>query len=187
MVILGQAYEFGTDDFTEGIDYIKVLNLSDGTTKLLFLQLYPEDIYHLVAVPGKGVLIGIDKWLVLWDAVDPDVVRWRVRMDTPAYLTVMGNDRFLVVGRDLRSLFLFNLDGYKQEATVRTGEAIMGLPVLIDGIIYIPVTNGVIRFSSALVQIDKILVPNLKKEAKISANAAILYISDGFSISRIAI
>lgn len=143
MVILGQVFEYGAEDFTEGIDYIKVLNLADGTTRMLFLQVYPENIYHLVSVPGKGVLIDIDKWLVFWDTFDPEVVSWRVRMDTPAYITAIGNDRFLAVGKDLRSLFLYNVSDCKMNFSLTLDAKIVGAPLFQDNILLVPTIKGV--------------------------------------------
>lgn len=160
-MILGEVYEFGSDDFTNGQDYLKVIFLKDSRTDLLYLELYPKQILGITAVAGYGVLISTREWIYYWNTLDADSFSWKAAA-TSATQVAAGNSGIIAIADngtgklDLLRAF----DGEKVASASMKGVSI-GKPFVSPDGVWVCGNGSVIKYDFELGLMLELKLPGL--------------------------
>ncbi len=166
-MVLGEVYEFGSDDFSQGQDYLKVIFLMDSRTDLLYLELYPEQILGITAVPGYGVLISTKEWIYYWNTLDANTYGWKLQ-STEETLVSAGNSGIIaIVSKAAGLLGLYRAFDGEKVASLLTEGMSFGKPFVSPDAVWIASSGALRKYDFELNLLSELSLPGLDSAGEI--------------------
>ena len=106
---MGEVFEIGSADRTDGIDYINIVDIRDGWTDQQFEAVKPFEIRAVEVLGPESILAAVDySGLVRWNTQDMYGTDWAYKMAPPKYISSGPADRALTVDFNGSSIVLMD-------------------------------------------------------------------------------
>ena len=186
-MILGEVFEVGGADRTDGIDYINIVDIRDGWTDQQFEAVKPFEIRAVEVLDPESVLAAVDyAGLVRWNTQDMYGTDWAFKMATPKYISAGPADRALTVDFNGSLIVLMNTQSGLPVISKSLVENAIGKPVWNDGYYYIPVEGAIIGLDITLSEAFRLDAKGISAAAEISFGKDGLFIMDADTLTKIS-
>lgn len=186
LLILGEVFEIGTTDRTDGIDYINIVDIRDGWTDQQFEAVKPFEIRAVEVLGPESVLAAVDySGLVRWNTQDMYGTDWAYKMAPPKYISGGPADRALTVDFNGMSIVLMNTQSGLPVISSRLSEPAIGKPVWNNGHFYIPVEGAIVGLDLALKEAFRMEALGIDTSAEIIFSGDGIFVVDSDSLIKI--